>query len=67
MYVDEVRVHPVGARMTTTTYLPGIGKTSESDENGRTVYYEYDEFGELKAVRDNDRNLIESHEYHYAK
>ena len=66
-YIDEVRVYPQGATMTTATYLLGVGKISESDENGRTVHYEYDEFGNLKAIRDNDRNLIESHEYHYAK
>ena len=66
-YIDEVRLYPSKARMTTTTYLQGVGKSSETDVNGRTTYYEYDNFRRLKAIRDNDRNLIESYRHHDAK
>ncbi len=62
-WIDEVRVFPAGATMTTYTYLPGVGMTSKMDTNGKAIYYEYDGFGRLSAIRDNDRNLVESYEY----
>lgn len=62
-YVDEVRVYPQDARMTTYTYLPGIGMTSQTDPNGHTVYYEYDALGRLSAIRDNERRLLKSYQY----
>ncbi|MFQ8806290.1 MAG: RHS repeat domain-containing protein [Alistipes indistinctus] len=62
-YVDEVRVYPQDARMTTYTYLPGIGMTSQTDPNGHTVYYRYDALGRLSAIRDNERRLLKSYQY----
>ena len=62
-YVDEVRVYPQDARMTTYTHLPGIGMTSQTDPNGHTVYYEYDALGRLSAIRDNERRLLKSYQY----
>lgn len=64
--VDEVRIHPKEAQMTTYTHDPLVGVTSVTDPNGRTTYYEYDGFGRLKAVRDHGGNLLKTHEYRYA-
>lgn len=50
--------------VTIYTYDPLIGMTSETDPNGKTTYYEYDSFGRLSAVRDNDHNLIKDYSYH---
>lgn len=61
--IDEVRLMPQNATMTTCTYIPGVGKTSETDQNGRTIYYQYDGFGRLIKVMDNDRNLLKSYAY----
>lgn len=55
---DELRVIPVDARMTTYSYRPGVGKISETDSNGITVYYEYNKYGLLKAVKDTDGRVI---------
>jgi YD repeat-containing protein len=55
----------VEARMTTTTYNPLVGKTAECDENGRITYYEYDDLGRLKLLRDQDRNVVKTFEYNY--
>jgi hypothetical protein len=63
--IDELRMHPVNARMTTYCYEPGIGKTAECDATNRIIYYEYDKLGRLSAVRDQYRNLIKAYEYNY--
>lgn len=63
--LDEVRLHPKNAKMTTYTYDPGIGMTSSTDPNCVTTYYEYDEFGRLSLLRDDDGNIIKHFKYHY--
>lgn len=61
--IDEVRVMPRNAMMTTYTYIPGVGLTSEMDTNGNTIYYEYDVFGRLLRVLDDDRKMVKEYEY----
>lgn len=61
--IDEVRIHPRDAVMTTYTHLPGIGLSSQSDPNGHTTYYEYDALGRLSTIRDNERRLLKSYRY----
>ncbi|PSR51972.1 hypothetical protein AHMF7605_29120 [Adhaeribacter arboris] len=71
-YLDEVRLYPKGAKMTTFTYEPLVGITSVTDANNVTVHYEYDAFNRLKCKRDQDGNLLECYDYvfqeevHYA-
>lgn len=63
--IDDIRVFPAGSFVTTYTYSPGIGTTSETDPNGITTNYEYDSFGRLKNVRDNDGKITSRNYYHY--
>lgn len=63
--IDEVRLYPSTARMNTATYIPILGKNSECDPANRIIYYEYDELGRLKIIRDEKRNVIKTYEYNY--
>lgn len=65
VWFDDIRLHPAASFMTTFTYDPLIGVTSQSDANNRTTYYEYDGFGRLNLVRDKDRRIIKKICYNY--
>lgn len=63
--VDELRLYPKNAQMTTFTYDPMYGITSQCDVNDRITYYEYDGVGRLILVRDRDLNILKSYNYQY--
>jgi YD repeat-containing protein len=63
--IDELRLYPQNAQMTTYTYEPLVGMTSECDINNRITYYEYDAFGRLLRIRDMDKNILKTFEYKY--
>lgn len=63
--IDELRLYPADAQMNTCTFDPLVGKTSETDHNNRTVYYEYDEFNRLKCIKDQYGFIRQSFVYHY--
>ncbi len=53
------------AEVSTYSYIPLVGMTSSTAPNGVTTYYEYDEFGRLKNVRNDDGNVTSRNFYHY--
>jgi YD repeat-containing protein len=63
--IDEVRLCPVGAVMTTYTHDPLVGTTSMTDTNNITSKYEYDGLGRLTTIRDNEENIVKHFNYHY--
>jgi hypothetical protein len=63
--IDELRLYPKTAQITTYTYKPLIGLNSASDSKSMTTYYEYDDFNRLKIVRDQNGNIIKQYDYHY--
>lgn len=65
LQVDDLRFYPKEARMATYTYNPLIGASSISDENSNCQFYEYDTFGRLKIVKDQNGKILEKTEYNY--
>jgi YD repeat-containing protein len=63
--IDELRLYPKNAQMTSYTYEPLVGLTTQSDANGNILYYEYDALGRLKFVRDMDKNVVKAMDYKY--
>lgn len=51
--------------VTLYTYNPLVGMTSQTGPEGRTTFYEYDDLGRLKYLRDHDGNILERYEYKY--
>lgn len=64
--VDDVRIFPADAQMTTYTYNPLVGLTGETDPSGRSMAYEYDGLSRLSITRDNERNILKKTCYNYA-
>lgn len=65
--IDELRLYPKISRMRTVTYDELLGKTTECDENNRITYYEYDELGRLRFVKDDYKNTVKMYEYNQKK
>lgn len=66
VYIDELRLYPKGAMMTTYAYTPLVGMTSQCDPNNRITYYQYDQLNRLSLVRDQDYNILKKICYNYA-
>jgi len=63
--VDDIRVFPTDAQMTSYTYTPLIGMTSQTDPAGKTTYYEYDNFLRVKNIKDFQGNIVKNFRYNY--
>lgn len=57
---------PSGVLLTTYTYDPLLGITSECNPSGDTIFYEYDSYGRLARTRNTNGEVIQEYEYHYA-
>lgn len=63
--IDELRFYPLISQMTTYTYDPGLGITSQCDARNKITYYQYDKMGRLLLIRDNENNILKSFIYQY--
>lgn len=60
-------INNAGGYITTYSYKPLVGITSETLPNGNTIYYDYDAFGRLKTIKDNNQKTMKSYEYKYKR
>lgn len=63
--IDEVRLFPPGAQMTTYTYDISAGMTTMTDVNNLVTTYHYDALKRLQFVTDNKGNVVKTYTYHY--
>jgi hypothetical protein len=63
--IDELRLYPKGALMSTYTYMPQVGMTTECGASNRLTYYTYDTFARLHLVKDQYGNILKRYDYEY--
>jgi hypothetical protein len=63
--IDELRLYPQNARMTTYVYKNGVGVMSECNENNQNSFWDYDEFNRLRVGYDQDGFILNKNEYKY--
>jgi hypothetical protein len=62
--VDDLRFHPVNGLMKSFSYHSLYGVTSETNSNNETTYTEYDEWGRVKNLLDDSRNIVKTNTYY---
>ncbi|MBI3221123.1 MAG: RHS repeat protein [Bacteroidetes bacterium] len=63
--LDDIRVYPAGAFMTTYVYNSNGLVESVTDHNGKSSRYFYDQFYRLISIKDNDGNIMKAFDYHF--
>lgn len=63
--IDEITICPQNSLASTYTHQFEAGITSETDAKGLTNFYEYDEFGDLKTVKDFNGNVRKETLHHF--
>lgn len=63
--LNKIRLALPNAIVSTYTYIPLLGISSETNDRGLTTFYEYDAQGRLKAVKDQDGKILKLIEYQY--
>lgn len=61
--IDELRMYPKEAQMSTYAYESLVGMSASCDINNRILYYEYDGSGRLYVIRDIDSNVLKKYNY----
>lgn len=64
--IDEVRLFPYGAGVSTRTFTPLVGVTSQAGPNSIPLYTTYDVFGRPEKVKNQDKYIIQEYQYNYA-
>ncbi|MCF6405178.1 hypothetical protein L3C95_19905 [Chitinophaga filiformis] len=63
--IDDLRLYPSSALMSTFAYQPLYGITVMCDQNNQIMYYQYDDFGRLKVVKDIDGKVLKQFDYKF--
>src|SRR3954470_1848569 len=65
VWFDDIRIHPAAAQMTSYTYDPLVGVTSQADASNHYTFYQYDAFKRLHIIRDQNKKIIKKFCYNY--
>jgi hypothetical protein len=63
--IDELRLFPQDALMTTFTYIPEVGMTSQCTPANQFSFFQYDGFSRLINVLDMGGNIVKNFKYNY--
>ena|GEM_PF-2620551 len=63
--IDELRIYPADAQVTTYTFEPMRGITSICDVRNMVLYYEYDALNRLKLIKDEYGKILKLYDYKY--
>ena len=65
--IDELRFHPADAMMRTFNYIPNLGISNALDARGVSAAYEYDNEQRVKAVKDQNGNIVKAYDYNIGR
>lgn len=65
-FIDDLRLHPTDALMSTKSYDSKGNLLDTTGPNYISTFYEYDDLGRVKLIRDKDKNIIKQYEYTFA-
>lgn len=63
--IDEIRVYPVDAEMTTYYYNNNNKLMQIVDKNNKVSLFEYDTYNRLAYIKDEDGSIIKAFQYNY--
>lgn len=61
--LNTLRANLTGAFVNSFTHKPLIGLSSQTNPAGKSSYYEYDPFGRLKVIRDQNNYIVKEYDY----
>ncbi len=62
---ENLRNQLSNSELSTYSYIPLVGMSSEVDWNNKVTYYQYDELQRLETVRDSDYNVLKHVDIEY--
>ena len=65
--LDEIKVYPKDALMTSSSYDKKGKILSQTDQNNRSVFYEYDTDERIKHIKDSEGNIVRSYDHFESK
>jgi hypothetical protein len=61
--IDELRLYPQGAHMSTVSITPQVGTSSVASQDDKVNKYEYDALLRMKTLRDDQYNILKEYNY----
>ncbi len=63
-YKDNLQDYSGDALVTKYNYHPFWGVTSETGPNNTSIYYDYDNYGRMISVKNNEQKILKAYNYH---